>query len=93
MDMPNNNAIFAIAESIVSACKEILSKAKYDVTFQSVVIAEPDNTGYYGIMYKGNEVHIPNYSGKELSINAPVFVTIPSNEYSKMYIAIVLDQS
>ena len=93
MDMTNNNAISTIAESIVSASKEILSKGEYDVTFASIVIAEPDKHGNYGIMYMGNETHIPNYSGRPLSLNTYVYVKMPGNDYSKMYITAVLDDS
>ena len=93
MDMTNHDAISTIAESIVAASREIMSKSSYDVTFASTVIADQDTSGNYGIMYKGNETHIPNYSGKEISINTKVFVTLPGNDYKTMYISTVMDDS
>ena len=91
MDMTNQDAISTIAESIVAASREIMSQSSYDVTFASTVIAEQDKNGNYGIMYRGNEVHVPNYSGKEIGINTKVYVTIPGNDYKSMYISIVMN--
>lgn len=91
MDMTNHEAISTIAESIVTASKEIMSRSSYDVTFESTVIADQDENGNYGIIYRGNETHIPNYSGKEIGINTKVLVTLPSNDYKSMFISTVMN--
>lgn len=90
MDINNNNAITTIAESIVTACRELISKAQYDKTITSTVITAPDSRGYYGLIYNGNRVYVPNYSGREININDTVMVTLPGNNYREMFISSVL---
>lgn len=89
MNIDNNRAISTIAESVVTATKELLTKAEYDKTSVSTVVAEANKEGKYGVMYNGNIVYVPNYSGRDISINERVVVTLPSNNYKQMYISAV----
>lgn len=89
MKIENNNAIDALAECMVTAVKKLMVKAEFDKTIATTVVTEQRQDGKYGVMYNGNIVHVPNYTGRELTENQSVMVTLPCNKYKEMYISAV----
>ena len=83
----NGGAVQAIVESIITACKSLISRAEYDKTITTTVIEDKDTNGKYGVMYDGNLIHVPNYSGKTLYVGDKVMITLPRNKYKEIYIS------
>lgn len=82
-----NAAIKVMVATVKSACERLIARASYDKTLRGVITGVPtDNSSYYKVRVNGGEYDVPNYTDKKLSVGKSVWVLIPCNDYSNMFI-------